>query len=139
MSSYNRILTALLGLAALPLFLACDEGPTGPEYRDTEWEKEEAVKLTPEWNFVAVGETVRLRATLPGHGDGVGDDGLDEAEKLEWESSNPAVASVDGGEVRGLEPGNVLITADSESYRGLARVTVRDRERYEPEEDGEIE
>lgn len=143
MSRYNRILAALLGLAGLPLFLACDGGPTGPDYPDKTWETEDAEKLIPEWNFIAVGETVRLRAILPGQrsgrGGGIGDDGLDEAEKLEWESSNPAVAIVEDGEVRALAAGDALIRAESEGYRGLARVKVRDRARYEPEQDGENE
>lgn len=134
MSRFNRIFSALIGLAALPLFLACDAGPTGPDYPDRKQDREEAAKLIPEWNFIAVGETVHLRAVLPGRGNGI-DDGLDEAEKLEWESSDPAVAIVDGGEVRGLQPGNVVITAQFGGFRGSAQVTVRARSRYEPDDD----
>lgn len=147
MSRYNRIFRALIGLAVLPLFLACDAGPTGPDYPDKQGDKEEEAKLIPEWNFIAVGETVRLRAVLPGRGNGIGDDGLDEAEKLEWESSDPAVAIVDAGEVHGLQAGDVLITAEFDGYRASARVTVRDRRtdepdddaRYKPEVEGEAE
>ena len=40
MLRYNRILRALTGLAALPFFLACDGGPTGPDYPDKRWEQE---------------------------------------------------------------------------------------------------
>ncbi len=139
MSRYIKILAALFGLAALPLFTACDDGPTGP-HRETLGEKD-AVRVIPEWNSIAVGERLRLQAILPRLGDG----GQDEAEKLKWESSNPTVAIVsDAGLVRGLEPGNVLITAEFAGYRGSAHVTIRegeqvdDRDRYLPEDERKL-
>lgn len=140
MSRYNKILAAAVGLAALTLFMACDDGPTGLDQRETQVGEEDAVKLIPEWNFIVVGEWLRLRAILPGGRDGGGE----EAEKLEWESSNPTVAIVTDGVVRGLEPGTVLITAEFDGYRGSAHVMIRDRAQYRnhepdiPDEDDEI-
>ncbi len=140
MSRYYKILAVLFGLAALPLFTACDDGPTGLDQRETQVGEEDAVKLIPEWNSIAVGERLRLQAILPGERDG----GREVAKKLEWESSNPTIAIVSDGVVRGLEPGNVLITAEFDGYRGSAHVTIRDQEGYEdqqrdaPEEDDQI-
>jgi hypothetical protein len=124
MSRYSRILGALIGLVALPMILACQDNPMGlngpPEQETTE------VRVLPEWSQIEVGETVRLSALLPGAlGDG----------DVEWESSDPAIATVFGGEVAGREAGEVTITADWDGHRGMARVTVRDRRQIEPEED----
>lgn len=127
MSHYIKILAALFGLAALPLFTACDDGPTGP--RETLGEN--AVRVIPEWNSIVVGERLSLQAVLPHRGDG----GQDEAEKIKWASSNPTVAIVsDAGLVRGLEPGNVLITAEFAGYRGSAHVTISEGEPFDPRE-----
>ena len=52
-------------------------------------------------------------------------------------SPNPAVAIVEDGEVRALAAGEALISAEGKGYRGLARVTVRDRAQHEPDEDGD--
>lgn len=136
MSRYNMILAALLGLTALPLLLACNDDPLSAGNAQEPADQEHPVQLIPEWSFIAVGETARLRMVIPGRGN---DAEIEGADKLEWESSDPTVAIVDGGEVRGLEPGSAVITAEFEGYRGSARVTVRDRQRLEPEEDGEIE
>ncbi len=138
MSHYNKIL-ALLGLAALPLLLACDDGPTAPGLNETPGEQEHAeqanaLRVIPAWNSIAVGEWLRLRVILPGRGD----EGADRVEQLEWGTSNPAVAIVNDGTVRGLKPGNVLISAEFQGYRGSAHVTVRAGEIHEPKEHDEI-
>jgi hypothetical protein len=128
MSRYSRTLGALIGLAALPLFLACQDDPLGPSGRLEEPETTD-VQVVPEWNLIEVGETVQLRALLPGaRGDG----------DVEWETSDPEIALVDGGEVVGREAGQVTITAEWEGHRGMARVTVQDPDRMEPEDDDEI-
>ncbi len=113
MSRYSRTLGALIGLAALPLFLACQDDPLGPSGRLEEPETTD-VQVVPEWNLIEVGETVQLRALLPGaRGDG----------DVEWETSDPEIALVD---------------AEWEGHRGMARVTVQDPDRMEPEDDDEI-
>lgn len=88
MSRYSMTLAALLGLAALPL-LACNDDPLSAGDVEEPVDQEDPVQLIPEWNVVAVGETARVRAVIAGRGS---DDETEGADKLEWESSNPAVA-----------------------------------------------
>jgi hypothetical protein len=126
MSRYSRYIGALIGLAALPLFLACEQNPMGPSDQRLPEQQTTDVKVLPEWTLIEVGETVQLRALLPGtRGDG----------DIEWETSDPEIALVDGGEVQGRKAGQVTITAEWEGHRGMARVTVQNRRRIEPEED----
>jgi len=75
-----------------------------------------SVSLPAETQFVTVGGTLKLNATLsPAKAKG----------QLTWEVSNPTVASIDQrGTVTGLKPGVVSVYASSGLYVGDAKVVV---------------
>jgi hypothetical protein len=125
MSRYSRILGALFGLAALPLFLACEDDPISPSRGRLPEQQTIAMRVVPEWARIEVGETVQLRGLLPG---------TQRYGKIEWETSDPTIALVNDGEVLGRAPGEATITATWDGHRGMARVAVQDGERIAPED-----
>jgi uncharacterized protein YjdB len=79
-----------------------------------------AVRVTPSAVTLQVGQGTTL-AAAPLAADGTALAGRSVA----WSSSNPAVATVDGGgAVRALAPGSATITATSEGRTGSATITV---------------
>lgn len=126
MLHYSRLLGALIGLAALPLFLACEDDPFGPSRGRLTEQQPAATKVVPEWARIEVGETIQLRVLRP----------LTERNgKIEWATSDRTIALVNNdGEVLGRARGEVTITATWEGHWGMARVAVQDGERVEPED-----
>jgi hypothetical protein len=132
----------MIGLIALPLFLACtDDGGDINQPRP-----EPRLEITPSNTAIDVGETIRLRAKLWNAEGEV----IDADHPVDWASSKPEVLLVsDYGYVTGIAPGAAIITAEGAALSDWTRVTVRqvpvvDRppgegEEYEPEDDRERE
>lgn len=79
-----------------------------------------AVSVTPQTNFVTVGNSAQLTARLT---DSQGT--VLTGRTLTWTSSSNAIATVDGsGRVTAVGPGNALITATSEGKSGTATIVV---------------
>ena len=84
-----------------------------------------AVVVSPVAETVAVGDTLRLTAQASdANGHAIAD------AELVWESSDPAVATVDGsGLVTGVAEGAATVTASSGDAYGTARITVENPDR----------
>lgn len=79
-----------------------------------------AVTVTPATASVAIGATTQLAAaTLDGNGTVI------TGRAVTWSTSNASLATVSGGLVTGVAPGNVTITATSEGKTGSAVITVQ--------------
>ncbi len=78
-----------------------------------------AVEIRPEDPTIAVGTTVQLVGTAVG-GNGRTVEGV----VVYWSTSDPTVARVDAGKVRGLRAGTAEITATSDSRSAVTTVTV---------------
>ena len=68
------------------------------------------IVLDHEDAVVSVGKTVSLKATIEPQNATL--------KKLEWSSSDEAVATVNGGKVKGIAPGNAVITAKATDESG---------------------
>jgi len=77
-----------------------------------------SVEVTPETASVPVGAVVRLSATV------VGSRGTRLDRPVRWSASSPAASVSQAGEVQGVAPGTVVITAASEGRAGTATVRV---------------
>jgi len=78
-----------------------------------------SVEIRPEDPTIAVGTTVQLVGTAAG-GNGRTVEGL----VVYWSTSDPTVARVDAGKVRGLRAGTAEITATSDGRSAMTTVTV---------------
>lgn len=122
MKTHTTLLSAALGLAALPLFLACTENPFEPP--------DEPITVSPRMVTLKVGQTLRFEAcvwaTNPG---GKGE--------IAWNSSEPEVAKLldNHGLVIAAATGSAVISAGCGEYCGTAFVTVIDPSGGEPEEE----
>jgi uncharacterized protein YjdB len=76
------------------------------------------VEITPDSPTIASGTTVQLKATVLGPG------GRVIARVVSWSTSDPAVATVSVGKVRGRRPGSARIEATAGSAKGATEVTV---------------
>ena len=99
----------LLLVAAVLAGLSCADAtePDGPPPAPS-------VSVTPAADTLAVGRTLRLRATVTGTG-----------ERVVWASSDDSVATVDAsGLVTGVTQGSATITASSGTAQGFAEIRV---------------
>jgi uncharacterized protein YjdB len=79
-----------------------------------------SVTVEPATGSIEVDQQLQLAATLR-----AADSTLLTGRQVAWESSDTTVARVDGaGQVRGVTPGTVTVTATSEGVSGTARVVV---------------
>jgi hypothetical protein len=112
---------------ALLLLLVCAFGPVGCGEDDDitavlQGRTLSAFGLTPKTFTVAAGQTQQLRVQAA-FSDGSAIDGTSDA--VQWRSSNPAVATVNGsGLVTGVAPGSAAIEADFQGFSTGALVTV---------------
>ena len=112
--SSGKWLLVLAFVASVPFLGSCADSPTSPPVAVA------SVAVAPDSVALFSGDTVRFVAVLR---DGVGNELTDRA--VEWSSSNPSVASVDGtGLVQGRGSGFATIEARSggESDLGAVRV-----------------
>jgi hypothetical protein len=122
MKTHTTLMSAALGLAALPLFLACTEGPV--ELAD------EPITVSPRMVTLRVGQTLRFEANVwAADRDGKGE--------IAWNSSEPEVATLldNHGLVIAAATGSAVISAGCGEYCGTAFVTVIDPGGGESEED----
>ncbi len=119
MKAYTRVLSAALGMAALPIFLACDD-PQGTQLPD--------IAVQPRVVTLRVGQTLRFEAYAYAE-EAKGRD-------MAWQSTEPEVAELldDNGLVVALSPGTTVISASCDEYRGTAVVTVTEPRGGEPED-----
>lgn len=120
----KRLSMIATGLLALPLFLACQDGPTGPPPPDDPpGQPVTSLEIIPESFTVKVGGTFQPRA-LTINSEGVA---ANAGHLVKWSSSNPGVAAISArGRVRGMAGGNALITALYNGKRAQASVRVVD-------------
>ena len=118
MKRHTLFLNLAVGIGMLSLILGCDRepmapwGPTGsPDAAD--------FVVVPSVAQLEIGGRVQLTAKMQG------EDGAFKPDAVNWYTSNPDVAQVDDGLVRGIAPGTAYIYADYEGLRAQARVTVR--------------
>jgi Bacterial Ig-like domain (group 2) len=79
-----------------------------------------SVSVSPGTASVAIGATTQLAAaTLDGNGTVI------TGRSVTWSTSNASIATVSGGLVTGVAPGNVTISAASEGKTGSAVITVQ--------------
>ena len=79
-----------------------------------------SVELTPSQLNISVGDSYTLTATVSPS------DATDKT--VTWTSSDPAVASVDGGAVKGLKEGTATVTATAGGKKAECRVSVSRKE-----------
>jgi hypothetical protein len=129
MKRHSRLLNAAVGLALVPLILACDDSLTGPETPRSGpgGGAEPAVfAIEPAGLRIEVGETIQLTAVL-------GERTLQPTEVI-WRSSAPAVAEVADGMLLGVSEGRATVTA---KYAGnIAMAGVKVVSEREGEDDG---
>ena len=82
----------------------------------------EVVGMTP---LTSIGETVRLSTRCPTANKSDGSSQVVESGQVQWQSSDPRVASVSEGIVTAVGGGNAVITATYEGGRVEAPVSVR--------------
>lgn len=88
----------------------------GIEPKQTEYIPVESISLTPASLTLKINEKQTLAATiLPANSS---------VRIASWTSSNPAVATVSNGTVKGISQGTALITATAENQQATATVTV---------------
>ncbi len=108
----SRIIAPLVLLVGL---VACGgSGPSGPGTPTVS-----SVTLAPNTATLAVGATQTLAATVKGS-----DGAVMASETITWSSSSPAVASVSGGVVTAVAPGQATIQASAGGKNGSALITV---------------
>jgi uncharacterized protein YjdB len=76
------------------------------------------IEIAPDAITIQLGQSADLSATLRAH------NGQEVAGDVTWSSSDPSVASVDGGSVRGLKAGIALVIARSDRLTDTATATV---------------
>lgn len=124
----KRLSIIAAGLLALPLLLACEDGPTAPASLQKApadppppGETWTSLEVVPESFTLKVGRTYQLQAMIRAS-DGVK---ANAGHLVEWSSSNPAVAAVSRrGRVEGRASGDAQIIALYKGKRALAFVTV---------------
>jgi hypothetical protein len=131
MTRKSLILSVALGLAALPLFLACSEGPIEPQGRNPA--EKPSITVSPGLIDMRVGQTIQLTATIT---DVSGD--VVARNVVHWSSSDPGVATVLNGRVYGKRPGYVTITAGCNGLCGWAEVTVSEWDEGEDDTDNGV-
>ena len=100
----------LLAAAALA-FVACEKpGPSSVETPDNVTK----VTVNPATCEVLIGESITLEAVVEAEGD----------YKVEWLSTNPDVATVDGGTVTGVASGTAIVMAQAGGKTGSCTVNV---------------
>ena len=78
-----------------------------------------SVQVSPQSGTVTVGQSLRFSASaVDGNGRGLS------GRRIQWQSSNPMVASVQGGLVIGVSVGNATISAISENRAGDIAIVV---------------
>ncbi len=132
----KRLSILATGLLALPLFLACEDGPTGPPALQTApkpadpgppAETRATLEIVPATFTLDIGGTIQLRALIKSNGKT-----LNAGQLVEWSSTDPAVAEVSGnGWVRAMASGTAEIIARYEGQSARAVAGVLD----EPEDD----
>jgi hypothetical protein len=109
----------MIGLTALPLFLACN-GPAGLDEKNRMGEPR--LEISPSIAAIEVGETIRLSAVLY---DARGEV-LDVDYPVDWSSSKPGLLLVsETGYATGIAPGSATVTAEGVAFSDRARVSVR--------------
>jgi hypothetical protein len=132
MTRNSLILSAALGLAALPLFLACSDDPMEPQGNRLAAEKP-SITVSPGLIDVKVGQTIQLTATITDvNGEVVA------RNAVHWSSSDPGVATVLNGRVHGKRPGHATITAGCSGMCGWAEVTVSEWDEGEEDTDNGV-
>jgi hypothetical protein len=132
MTRKSLILSVALGLAALPLFLACSDDPFEPQSNRTAAEKP-SISVSPGLIDMRVGQTIQLTATIT---DANGE--VVTRNAVHWSSSDPGVATVLNGRVRAKRPGHVTITAGCNGLCGWAEVTVSEWDEGEDDTDNGV-
>jgi hypothetical protein len=118
MKRYSRILGSMIGLATLPLLLACSDEPPITDLQ----KPEPRLEVYPSNAAIDVGKTIRLKARLWG-ADG---EMLDADYAVDWSSSRPEVLHVtETGLATGMAPGTAIITAEGVALSDWTRVSVR--------------
>jgi hypothetical protein len=121
MKRHSRILGSIIGLTALPLFLACND-PVGLEEENQPASVKPRLEISPSNAAIEVGETIRLRAILRGTEGEV----LDSDYQVDWSSSKPEVLRVtETGYAIGIAQGSATITAEGVALSDRTRVSVR--------------
>lgn len=126
----KRLSLLAIGMLALPLFLACDDGPTAPPALQTVPKPDDpkppaaartTLEVVPESFTVDIGRTYQLRAIIKSSKG----KNVIAGQLVEWSSTDPAVAEVlSDGWVRGLASGTAEIIAryEGQSARAFAKV-----------------
>lgn len=111
MKTHSTLLSAALGLAALPLFLACNDPPFEP--------RSEPISVNPSMVTLKIGQTLRFEATVWAAD-------RDRMREIAWNSSEPQVAKLldNHGLVIATAAGTTVISAGCGEYCGTAIVTV---------------
>jgi hypothetical protein len=119
MKANTKLLSAALGLAALPLLFACSDNPYEPE--------DDAISVNPRLVTLMVGQTLRFEAYARA--------AEAQGRELTWQSTEPEVAEMldDYGLVVAKAPGTTVISAGSDEFSGTAAVTVIESGGGEPE------
>jgi hypothetical protein len=132
MTRKSLIFSAALGLAALPLFLACSDDPVAPPSSRPTVDGP-YIEVSPGVIEMMVGQTIQLTATIRDENGRIVSQNA-----VEWTSSDIGVASVLNGRVFGKRPGYVTITAGSRGMSGWAEVTVSEWDEGEDDTDNGV-
>jgi len=127
------ILSAALGLAALPLLLACsDDNPIEP--RDSVRARADHIVISPAKIDLRVGLSARLKAYM------MSPDGAMLAHNaVTWTSSDPGVVLVNNGRLFAKRAGIAVVTAGCGSMCGWAEVTVSEWDEGETDADNGVQ
>jgi hypothetical protein len=127
----SLILSAALGLAALPLVVACsDDNPIEPQSVRA---RPDHIVISPAKIDLRVGLSARLKAYM------MSPDGEMLAHNaVKWTSSDPGVVSVNNGRVFAKRAGIAVVTAGCGSMCGWAEVTVSEWDEGEGDADNGV-
>ena len=133
MTCRRLILSAALGLAALPLLLGCsDDNPIEPP--DSVRARADHIAISPAKIDLRVGLSAQLRAYM------MSTDGETLAHNaVTWTSSDPGVVSVNNGRLFAKRAGSAVVTAGCGSMCGWAEVTVSEWDEGETNADDGIQ